>query len=97
VSDNPKQKADMPQQISTRRRLYPSLFPQHDQVESFHLLTSPGRPAKKFQTGADAGVVREAAHRYPDGKVGPPVVRFQSANNRLERNAVQSVARLGEV
>jgi hypothetical protein len=72
---------------STRRPLHALLFSQHDQVKPFYPLTSPGRLAKKFQAGVDAGIVREAAHRYPRRKIGPPVVRRQGANNGLQRHA----------
>lgn len=38
--------------------------------------------------------MREAPHWYPHRKLGPPVAGFQGANHRLERHAVQAVARL---
>ena len=93
----PRRPRDAAAKCSPRRPLSAFFIPQHEQVKSFHLRTSPGRTAKKFQAGADAGVVREAAHRDLDAKLGPPVMRFQGANNRLQRDAVQAIARLGGV
>ena len=71
-----------------------SLLPQHEQVQAFHLFTSPGRLAQEFQARIHARVMGKAADRYLVGQFFPPVVRLKSAHDRLERHTVEGVARL---
>lgn len=67
---------------------------QHEEVETFHLLPSPGRLAQELQARPHAGVVREAAHRHHVAQLLPAVVVGQGGDDGLERQAVQGVAGL---
>ena len=70
------------------------LIAQHEQVQTFHLLTCPWGFTQKLQTGAHAGLVREAAYRNALAQIVPPIKVGQPGDDGLEREPVQRVARL---
>src|SRR5665647_2326769 len=80
--------------LSRRRALIAAFIAQHQKVEAFHFLASPGRLAQESQARCDARLVCEAAHRYAHPKLGPPVVGLKGPDDGLQRQAVQRVTRL---
>ena len=67
---------------------------QHIKIKALHFFACPRRFAKKFQTGADARVVRETADGDSAGQFTPAVMRFKSANNGFQCQTMQKIARL---
>jgi hypothetical protein len=66
--------------------------PQHEKVETFHLVAGPRRPAQKLQARCEARAAGEAAHGDALSQAIPAVVRDQRCDERLERHAVQRIA-----
>jgi hypothetical protein len=61
-------------------------------VEGLDFLPGPRRPAQKFQTGFDAGILLKAMDVNPSGQILPAIVRLQLDQQCFERNALQGVS-----
>lgn len=60
-----------------------------------HPLARPGRLAQKRETGFDAWIVEETAHRQAPAELNPPVAFNQGRHDGLKRHAVQGIAGMG--
>jgi len=62
----------------------------------FDLLARPGRVPQKREAGLHGWVMEETADRDATPHLGPPIPLDQSADDGLQRDAVQWVAGMGD-
>lgn len=64
-------------------------------IHPLHPLARPRRLAQKRETGFDAWIVEETAHRQAPAELNPPVAFNQGRHDGLKRHAVQGIAGMG--
>ena len=87
-------KASHKPSLSILTAFTPPFLPQHEQIQTFNLVSGPRCLAQELQAGTDAWVLSKATYWNALPESHPSVVRFKAAHNYLEGPAMQRISRL---